>query len=107
MERRVIVAFAVAPATIPLGVIAWTLITGVHLRESTALGSIYAAFTYTASLLIGVPLFLAFSRRGWTAWSHYAAAGAVTGVCVWLAILVGVQRWLFDARTILVFAGAG
>jgi hypothetical protein len=107
MERRVIVAFLLAPATIPFGVIAWTLMTGVHLRESTVVGSIYAAFTYSAALLIGVPVYLAFSRRAWTAWWQYAAAGAVTGICVWLAILVGAQQWLFDVRTVMVFIGAG
>jgi hypothetical protein len=42
-------------------------------------------------------------RVGW----KYAAAGGVTGVCVWLSILAGAQRWLFDARTVMVFIGAG
>jgi hypothetical protein len=67
-SAQVIAAFVLAPATIPVGVVAWALMNGSQLRESTVVGSIYAAFTYGASLLIGVPLFRAFSRRGWTAW---------------------------------------
>ena len=107
MERRVIVAFAVAPAIVPLAVITWALRSEVHLRESIVLGSIYGAFTYGASLLFGVPLFLTLSGHGWTRWWQYAIAGALVGVCVWLLILAAAQRAFFDWRTIGVFAGAG
>ena len=107
MERRVIVAFAVAPAVVPLAIGAWALATGVHARESVVLGSIYGAFTYGAAVFLGVPVFSVFSRNGWTRWWQYAIAGALIGLAVLLVILAAAQSPLSDGRTVVVFVGIG
>ncbi len=107
MDRRVILAFAVAPAVVPLAVIVWALATGEHARESVVLGSIYGAFTYGAAVFLGVPSYRVFSRNRWTRWWQYASLGAAIGLAVLLVLSAMAQRLLFDWRLVLVFVGIG
>ncbi|HEY0592688.1 MAG TPA: hypothetical protein VGF40_13035 [Thermoanaerobaculia bacterium] len=82
MARRVISGFVISPAVVPLGVTARALVDDVGLQESVIIGSIYAAFTYGAAIVMGIPAFYAFSRKGWTRWWQYALAGAAIGIAV-------------------------
>jgi hypothetical protein len=107
MERRVIVAFAVAPAVVPLAMVAWALSTGVRAPESIVLGSIYAAFTYGAAVLLGAPSFALFQRRGWTRWWQYTIAGAAIGLAVLLVMSAAVQQRSTNAQIALIFVGVG
>ena len=107
MERRVIRAFAVAPAVIPLAVVVWALSTGVHARESIVIGSIYAAFTYGAAVLLGAPFFVLFQRRGWKRWWQHAMAGASIGLAVLLLFWLVAPPFSPDRGTVLVVVGIG
>jgi hypothetical protein len=104
---RVIIAFAVAPAVIPLVVVAIGLVEGVPVPESLLLGLIYAAFRYGAALVFGVPSFRVFSRRGWVRLWQYVVVGALIGLVMLLLIGVMVGELLFGPLTVLVFAAGG
>lgn len=107
MSRRVLLAFAVAPAVAPLGAVAWALAGGVGVRESIVIGSIYAAFTYGAAIVFGVPAFMLFERRGWTRLWQYMAVGVVTGAVVMAAVWSRSGQRSIDVRTILLGVAIG
>jgi hypothetical protein len=107
MERRVLLAFAVAPAVVPLVGIVSALASGIHMRESLLIGAIYAVFTYGAALALGVPVFQILSRHGWSAWWHYVIAGALIGVAVLLPFLAIWGRLALQGPATLMFMGVG
>jgi hypothetical protein len=107
MERRVILAFALAPAVAPAAVAAWALATGVRAPESLVLASIYGAFTYGTAVALGLPFFRLAERKGWTRWWQYAVAGAVIGLAPLLIISLAAAAPPPGGRVGLVFVGVG
>jgi hypothetical protein len=107
MERRVILAFALAPAVVPLAVAAWALATGVRAPESLVLASIYGAFTYGTAVALGLPFYRLSVRKGWTRWWQYAVAGGVIGLAPLLVISFAALALPTDGRPALVFVGVG
>jgi hypothetical protein len=107
MERRLLAGFALAPAVVPLIVVAWALFQGVHARESLVIGSIYAACTYSAAVALGIPSHRVLSRRGWTRWWHYGLTGACIGAAVFFVISATTQHQLFAFNTLLLFVVVG
>jgi hypothetical protein len=92
-RRRTLIAFAVAPAPLPMFVFVRTLDGPWGWSDAALFAGIYAAFTYGAALLGGVPVHLTFQRKGWNAWWQYTLAGAAIGVAVFLALLMGFENW--------------
>jgi hypothetical protein len=52
------------------------------------IGGIGAFFAYPATLLFGVPLFIAFRRRGWLQWWQVGVGGIAVGVLSTIAFIV-------------------
>lgn len=102
-----ILGFVLAPAIVPAVVVGMALAQGIDLRHSLIVGSIYGAFTWGAALLLGLPVFTSFSRRGWTSWWQYVILGVVIGVLVLLLIFLAHGRFIFDSRVFLIFIAAG
>lgn len=92
-KRRLLTAFAVAPAPLPLFVFVRMLNGPWSLSDAAMVAGIYAVFTYGSALLGGVPVYLTFERRGWNAWWQYALAGASIGGAVLVALLTVFEDW--------------
>ena len=107
MERRVILAFILAPAVVPVAVAGWALATGVRAPESLVLASVYGAFTYGTAAALGLPFFRLSERKGWTRAWQYAVAGAMIGLVPLLMISLAAAAPPPDGRVVLVFAGLG
>jgi hypothetical protein len=107
LDRRAVAAFVIAPAIVPLSVAVIALTRGARLPESLAVASIYAAFTYAAALVAGLPLYSCFERRGWRSWWQYAVAGVGVGLAVLLALVVATGRLELQPRVALLFAAMG
>ena len=107
VERRVLAGFALAPAVVPLVVVAWALDHGVHARESVVIGSIYAACTYGAAVVLGIPSYLLLSRRGWIRWWQYGLTGACIGAAVFFVISTMAQDQFYAFSTVFVFVVVG
>jgi hypothetical protein len=84
-SRRILTAFAVAPAPLPLFVFARTLNGPWSLSDAVTFAGIYAVVTYGSAVLGGVPVYLTFERKGWNAWWQYALAGSAIGLAVLVA----------------------
>ena len=106
-QGRVITAFLVAPAIIPVLVFAIALVEGVRVGESAVLASSYAAVTYSAAVAAGYPLFRLFTRKGWTASWQYLIAGALIGVSVLIAVSAAAEGVAVAVGTLLLFLGLG
>jgi hypothetical protein len=107
MERRVILAFVLAPAVGPVVVAVWAFATGERAPESLVLASVYGAFTYGAAVFLGMPFYTLSRRKGWTKWWQYAIAGASMGLVPLLMIVLIMQAPPPDRRTILALGGVG
>jgi hypothetical protein len=103
-ERRVALAFAIAPLTVPAMATLWTL----DIRTMYV-----AVVTYPFSLLPGIPAYLLFRRLGWLQIWSVVLASAVLGCAIELLIFgrpnypggsAGVLKFCcFGAATGLVF----
>lgn len=105
MEKRTLLAFALAPALVPGCIIILMLFQRFHAVLPVA--GIYAAFTYGATLVFGIPMHLFLSRRSWNAWWHYALGGAGIGLAVLLFFVVMNPYGSFKAASCLLFTGLG
>ena len=65
-QLRVVVAFIVAPAIVPLSVVVWSIDGGVPPVWVMAAGFISACVAYGGSLIVGMPLYLFLRARRWT-----------------------------------------
>jgi hypothetical protein len=106
-ERNAIIALLVSPAVAPAGVFVYTLLSGVPVRESLVIASIYALFTYAGTVLLGLPAHHLRSKLGLRSWWHYAVAGAAPGVPVQLPFLIGRGHSVVSASSVAIFATFG
>lgn len=104
MTRRVVLAFVISPAVVPLVVTALAVADKVRLHESVIVGSIYAAFTYGAAVVVGIPAFYVFSRKGWTKWWQYAVAGAAIGIGILFGMSAAARESVLPSVALLFIA---
>ena len=97
-ERRVALAFAVAPLTAPAIGTLQTLDFRTFMFMSIA--------SYPFSLLLGVPAYLVFHRLGWLQIWAVVLAGAVLGGAVEL-LSFGIPNYPGALKTVLTFCGLG
>lgn len=81
--QRVVAAFAVAPAVLPIG---YGLLSSNDMAWAGA--ATFGALSYAAALAFGVPLFVLFQRLGWRRVSHYACTGGFLGLLAAVPILL-------------------
>ncbi|MCA1732754.1 MAG: hypothetical protein LC732_04040 [Acidobacteria bacterium] len=92
-KRRLLTAFALAPAPLPLFAFFQMLKPWWSISDAALVAGIYAACTYGSALLGGLPVYLTFERRGWKAWWHYALAGAAIGLTALAVLLTVFGEW--------------
>lgn len=81
--RRVAAAFVVLALLFPAG--ALLLHADIGATGVLTVGGI----PFIAILAVGVPLFALLRRRGWLAWWHFAAGGALLGLACTLPFAIG------------------
>jgi hypothetical protein len=77
--KRLVIAFALAPAAVPL-LIVLVFVLGGDFGVSYVFAGPIAIFAYAVTLLLGLPTFLWFRRRRWLSFWHFAIGGAVLGL---------------------------
>ena len=107
MQKRALLGFALAPALLPLGALIVSLAQGWRAEDSLTIAAIYAAFTYGAALILGIPALFFFRRRDWHRWWQYALAGVAIGLAFLLLLRVVDSRGSVDLSVLLFFAGGG
>lgn len=80
--RRVAAAFVVLALLYPAGALL------VHGEVGTAGALTVGGIPFVAIVAVGVPAFALFRRRGWLAWWHFAAGGALLGLVCTLPFAV-------------------
>jgi len=69
-----------------------------------------ALFAYPPALLLGVPLFVAFLRRGWLSWWASVLGGALVGIggAAGLTLVIGNHEsdWVLEKLAVTTFVGA-
>lgn len=87
---RVILAFALAPGLAALVAASFEpLYQGLpYVERVLRTGLVFAIFGYAVSLIIGVPTYLALSRRVRASWLNCSLAGAVIAALPWLLLFM-------------------
>lgn len=94
---RTIAAFLVAPLTPAALLVAGILVVedvgGPGRAGLVIVIRVAAIAAYALTLLLGVPAFVLFRRRGWTSVRAHLAAGVVIGLVAWILFrLAGITR---------------
>jgi hypothetical protein len=107
--KRLVAAFVLAPATVPLLLVVVVCTLGGDVGFSYIFAGPIAIFAYAVTLLLGLPTFLWFRKRRWLALWHFAIGGAVLGLAplTFFAGLGGPLALSFVAAQALGFAGIG
>lgn len=100
-------ALLVSPAVAPAGVFVYALWSGVPIRGSLVIASIFALFTYAGTILLGLPAHHLLSKLGLRSWWYYAIAGAILGVPVLLLFLMLNRHSGVSALSFAIFAAFG
>jgi hypothetical protein len=91
IRLRTVAAFLIAPL-VPAGLLAAGVTAAIFTAEDVnpdgwgglaVVVRIACLASYTVTLLLGLPAFVVFRRRGWTSWRAHAAAGVAIGVVAW------------------------
>ena len=80
--RRTIAGLAVAPI-VPGALIAGAMFVLAQGEDAVSVLQANVLFGYPVAFLLGVPGHVLLMRSGWTAWTAYAAAGALLGAAVY------------------------
>ncbi len=76
---RIIAAFLLAPAIIPLCV-AVAIVVRSGVGEQLIIPAVMLMYTYLVSIALGVPALFLFRHRGWRGLWQFALAGALFGI---------------------------
>lgn len=96
---RVVLGFVICSIAYPLVVLSFP-------NPGAAAGaSLVAFFTVSGAVVVGVPLFMWFKKRGWLKWWHSLLGGAVAGVVVSLPFIA--SGWLGFLYFAAIFSGIG
>lgn len=107
MRRRTVIAFLLAPGLTPAVVLVYGMMRGFPFRESVIIAAIYAAFTYAAALVLGIPLHVQLDRSGGGGWWHYALGGIAAGLTVLAGFALIPPGFGWNARVVALFALIG
>lgn len=107
MQKRTVLGFALAPALLPLGALLVALAQKWALEDSLTIAAIYAAFTYSAAVVLGTPAYLLFRRTGWRRWWQYALAGIAIGLAFLLLLRIVDSRGVVDLPALIFFTAGG
>src|SRR5690348_10859324 len=105
--NRTLTAFAIAPLASPALIAAYVGVGNTSDGAMVLSLEISTVFAYVGALFIGLPIFLFFRKRGWTAFWIAPVLGFVIGSVAWIAFAVlfplvlgtgmeGVRRSLSD-----------
>ena len=106
-SRRTLLALLLSPAILPVAVVVFAVHEGLRLGESVAVAAVYAAFTYSGTVVVGVPAHVMLVRWGLTSIWHYAVAGVLGGILILAAFLLVSHNTPLSVISVIIFAGFG
>jgi hypothetical protein len=83
MSPRIVAGFLIAPILLPVVTVVVTLQADFSVgqfKAGFALACILAVFTYATALIVGVPVFAWYRRRGWFEPWQFAVGGGLLGL---------------------------
>jgi hypothetical protein len=105
--RRTILGVLVSGAVLPIAVAGYSMFKGWGLEESVAIAAVYAAFTYSGTLALGLPTHALLRRFNLRSVWYYAAAGALLGLLVLVVLFLMNSNVAVGMITVLVFMTFG
>ena len=91
MPIRSLLAFLIAPGLSPITLWVWSRFSTPQVgTKPSVTGFLFlAALTYSAAIVLGVPIYLWLLQKRLTSWWHLTIAGVITGVCTSLIFGIG------------------
>lgn len=93
--RRIVLAFLVAPAVVPVFFAVYATLQGAG-PDALPVAAVAALYAYLSTLIAGVPATYAYHRLGWTRWWQFALGGFVLAT---LGFAAGLATLLHTAAT--------